>query len=88
MKKELWKFERIGCHVRRTAYPHNVCKLGIGGLSSAEIMDRGNLIAAAPEMLEELRAILAWARIEKAPLRQLEIDSIAALIAKAKGEAK
>ncbi len=44
-----------------------------------------HLIAAAPELLFELRGVLEWARVEKAPLRQIEIDSIAALIAKAEG---
>lgn len=44
-----------------------------------------HLIAAAPELLSELRGVLEWARVEKAPLRQIEIDSIAALIAKAEG---
>jgi len=44
------------------------------------------LIAAAPEMLAELEEVLAWATIERAPLRDTEIASIRALIAKATGE--
>lgn len=44
------------------------------------------LIAAAPELLEELQSILEWALIEKAPLRGQEIRSIRAAIAKATGE--
>lgn len=43
------------------------------------------LIAAAPELLNELVLILEWAQIEKAPLRKLEMERIAALIAKATG---
>lgn len=41
------------------------------------------LIAAAPDMLDELENILAWATTEKAPLRQQEIESIRATLRKA-----
>lgn len=44
------------------------------------------LIVAAPELLDELVLILEWARIEKAPLRDMEIERIAALIDKATGD--
>ena len=44
------------------------------------------LIAAAPELLFELQEILEWARVERAPLRLQEMESIARLISKATGE--
>ena len=43
------------------------------------------LIAAAPELLKELSEVLAWATVERGPLRKQEIDSIRAAIAKATG---
>lgn len=43
------------------------------------------LIAAAPRMLAELREILDWALMERAPLREQEIRSIRAVIAEAEG---
>lgn len=45
-----------------------------------------NLIAAAPDLLEELKEVLTWATVEGIALRQQEIDSIRAVIAKATGE--
>lgn len=36
------------------------------------------------ELIQELEDIVDWAKVEKAPLRQQEIDSIQAKIAKAK----
>lgn len=42
------------------------------------------MISATPRMLEELEEILSWAILERAPLRQQEIDSIRAAIAKAR----
>jgi hypothetical protein len=41
------------------------------------------LIAEAPALLDELRSVLDWARIERAPLRAQEIASIEAAIRKA-----
>ena len=41
----------------------------------------------AQEMLDELIEIAEWARVERAPLRPQEIDSILRLIAKATGSA-
>lgn len=45
----------------------------------------GPLLAAAPELLNELKEIIAWALNEKAPLRDKEIERIRQLIAKAEG---
>ena len=44
------------------------------------------LIAAAPDLLDELLSILDWAVTERAPLREQEIESIRKVIAKATGE--
>lgn len=44
------------------------------------------LRAAAPDLLDELLSILDWAVTERAPLRNQEIESIRAAIAKATGE--
>ena len=44
------------------------------------------LIAAAPDLLDELLSILDWAVTERAPLRNQEIESIRKVIAKAKGD--
>ena len=44
-----------------------------------------DLIAAAPDLLHELQEVLEWALVEKAPLREQEIQSIRAAIDKAKG---
>ena len=44
------------------------------------------LIAAAPDLLDELLSILDWAVTERAPLRNQEIKSIRKVIAKATGE--
>lgn len=52
-----------------------------------ESQANARLIAAAPELLAELRDILDWAVTEKAPLRAQEIASIRAVIAKATGAA-
>lgn len=41
---------------------------------------------AAPELLKELKGILDWALVEKAALREVEIDSIRNVIAKAEGK--
>ncbi len=43
------------------------------------------LIAAAPKMLNELESILSWALLERAPLRETEIQSILRVIREAKG---
>ena len=52
-----------------------------------EMTANARLIAQAPALLEELRAVLEWARTERAPLREQEIKSICAAIAAATGEA-
>jgi uncharacterized Zn finger protein (UPF0148 family) len=51
--------------------------------AKAEMARRAELY---PEMLNELIEIAEWARVERAPLRPQEIDSILRLIAKATGE--
>ena len=48
----------------------------------------GRLIAAAPDLLNELLSILDWAVTERAPLRNQEIESIRKVIAKATGESE
>jgi len=53
--------------------------------SSPEAMANALLIAAAPDLLHELREILEWATKEKAPLRDQEIASIKLVIARATG---
>lgn len=45
-----------------------------------------HLIAAAPDLYAELAEVLEWAVSEKAPLRDQEIASIRAALAKARGE--
>jgi len=77
---EKWAFVRAGCRVVRDKWPKTICKLGIGGMSSDEIMERGHLIAAAPEMLEALRAV-----ISVADRKTKEFDAARAAIAKAEG---
>ena len=44
------------------------------------------LIAAAPDLLDELLSVLDWAVTEQSPLRNQEIESIRKVIAKATGE--
>lgn len=44
------------------------------------------LFDSAPEMLAELKEIVSFARIEKCALREQEIKSIEAVIAKAEGK--
>lgn len=51
----------------------------------AENEANAQLCAAAPNMLQELKDILGWALTEKAALREQEIESIRAVIAKATG---
>ena len=41
------------------------------------------LLAAAPALRDELRDVLEWALVERAPLRQQEIDSIRAALRQA-----
>ena len=52
-----------------------------------EGMANARLIAAAPDMLAELRDILDWALVEKAALPPQEIEHIRAVVAKATGAA-
>lgn len=68
---------------------HAVCVYTIDGHrpGALEASANAKLIAAAPEMLAELREMLEWALTEKAPLRAQEIASIRAVIAKATGKA-
>ena len=42
-------------------------------------------IASAPDMYAELEQVLEWARVEGAPLRTLEIESIERVLARARG---
>ena len=44
------------------------------------------LMAAAPDLLDELQSVLDWAVTVRAPLRNQEIKSIRKVIAKATGE--
>ena len=57
---------------------------GVRGDKNADANAR--LIAAAPDLLDELLSILDWAVTERAPLRNQEIKSIRKVIAKATGE--
>ena len=57
---------------------------GVRGDKNADANAR--LIAAAPDLLNELLSILDWAVTERAPLRNQEIKSIRKVIAKATGE--
>lgn len=85
---ETWTFVRTGCGVVRNAYPKHVCKIGIGGLDSNEIMLRGSLIAAAPDMLEALQMLAADVKQYEAWQRPcLALDKALAAIAKAEGRA-
>ena len=40
---------------------------------------------AATKMYEELKEILSWAQVERAPLREAEMESIRRVLAKAEG---
>ena len=51
-----------------------------------EARANARLIAAAPDLLAELKSIHDWAVLERAPLRKQEIESIRKVIAKATGE--
>jgi hypothetical protein len=44
------------------------------------------LIAAAPDLLHEVRSVLEWALFERKPLRDVEIGSLRRVIEKATGE--
>lgn len=57
-----------------------------GSRSDDEQNANARLIAAAPELLEELKLILDFAIVEKSKLRAQEIASIRRVIAKATGE--
>lgn len=58
----------------------------VGGHQHPETIANARLIAAAPDMLDELLFVLDWAVTERAPLRKQEIESISAVIAKATGD--
>ena len=51
-----------------------------------EMKANARLIAAAPDLLDELLDVLDWAVTERAPLRNQEIESIRKVIARATGE--
>ena len=51
-----------------------------------EMKANARLIAAAPDLFDELLSVLDWAVTERAPLRKQEIESIRAAITKATGE--
>ena len=50
------------------------------------VMADARLIAAAPDLLDELLSVLYWAVTEQSPLRNQEIENICKVIAKATGE--
>ena len=54
--------------------------------ASVQTKANARLIAAAPDLLDELLSVLDWAVTERAPLREQEIESIRKVIAKATGE--
>ena len=58
----------------------------IAGFSKKEGAANANLLAAAPDLLDELLSVLDWAITERAPLRNQEIESIRKVIIKATGE--
>ena len=58
----------------------------VGGHQHPETIANARLIAAAPDMLDELLFVLDWAVTERGPLRKQEIESIRAVIAKATGD--
>jgi len=73
---------------RRIVGADNIC-IGVlfGGFSSLPELEHNHaLIAAAPDLLTELKDILDWALVEKAPLRAQEIAHIRTAIAKAEGK--
>jgi hypothetical protein len=57
----------------------------VGSHDKPEYQANARLIAAAPDLVEELRKVLEWATTERAPLRDAEISSIRAALAKAEG---
>ena len=58
----------------------------IAGYTKKEGNANSALLAAAPDLLDELLSVLDWAVTERAPLRNQEIESIRKVIAKATGE--
>ena len=61
---------------------------GISRATSVTGQANARLIAAAPDLLDELLSVLDWAVTERAPLREQEIESIRKVIAKATGESE
>ena len=59
---------------------------GISRSTSVTGQANANLIAAAPDLLDELLSVLDWAVTERAPLREQEIESIRKVIDRATGE--
>ena len=61
---------------------------GISRATSVTGQANARLLAAAPDLLDELLSVLDWAVTERAPLREQEIESIRKVIAKATGESE
>jgi hypothetical protein len=64
--------------------PHRVVL--VEGRTASEADANARLLAAAPEMADELQEILDWAVREKAPLREQEIASIRTLLSRIRGD--
>lgn len=85
--RETWVAEKYhGANHQRLIGVMSIRAIDSGDIIAHARHDVSRLITTAPEMLSELESILTWATTENAPLRDSEIQSIRALIAKAKGE--
>jgi hypothetical protein len=76
-----WRTGRWGARCTVESDAGQVCGVSKRTTEEAD----ANLIAAAPDMLRELKSILEWAVYEHSPLMPAEIASIKATIAKAEG---
>ena len=69
-----------------SGYDAKICEIDDMDGTARSRKANARLIAAAPDLLDELLSVLDWAVTERAPLREQEIESIRKVIAKATGE--
>jgi hypothetical protein len=82
---EAWEWARAGCKVTRKQYPYTVCQISIGGLDEDKLNARGNLIAAAPDMLAALKDFVGYYPAGINPYLDSAASAARAAIAKATG---
>ena len=69
-----------------SGYDARICEIDDMDGTARSRKANARLIAAAPDLLDELLSVLDWAVTERAPLRAQEIESIRKVIAKATGD--